>query len=144
MAVTFAAPNTTILNGRTGLTDDDSDSFKLSLHNSYTFDATHDEFTDVSASELATNFGYTSPGHVLTSVTAGQTGGTYVFDAANFSITASGGTIGPATDCWVYDDTSSGDKLICAIDFGGSESANDGADFNVNWNASGIFTGAFS
>ncbi len=144
MAVTFAAPNTTLLNAFIGLTDYDADTFKITLHNAYTFDATHDEFTDVSASELSSGFGYTADTQTLSSVTAGQTGGTFVFDAANVTWTAAGGTIGPATDTWVHNSTSANDKLINAIDFGASESANDGADFNVNWNASGIFTGAFS
>ena len=144
IAVTFAAPNTTVENAFNGLTDHNTDTFKITLHNNYTFDATHNDFSDVSSSELASNFGYTQQTETLTTVTSVQAAGTYVFNADNVTWTASGGTIGPATDAWVYDDTATSDKLVCAIDFGASESANDGAEFNINWNASGIFTGAFA
>lgn len=144
MAITFNAPDTNILDAYTSLCDYDADVFKITLHNGYTFDSAHDTFSDVSGSEIATGSGYTQQTKQLASVTVGQTGGTFVFDAGNVIWVASGGTIGPATDSWVYDDTSTGDRLIFNLDFGASESAPDGSEFQINWNASGIFTGAFS
>ena len=144
MAVTFNAPNTNISDAYTGLTDYDTDSFKIILLNAHTFDPTHTQLSDVSGDEIATGNGYTQQTKTLTSVTAGQTGGTFVFDAANVSWTASGGSIGPATDAEIYDDTSTNDLLTCNIDFGASETAPDGQNFQINFNASGIFTGAFS
>ena len=146
MAVTFNAPDTNILYAYTGICDYDADTFKIALLNSYTFDSAHDTWSDVSSAELATGGGYTSPGQALSSVTAGQTGGTFVFDAANPVWAASGADIGPATDAEIYDDTptSPADPLICNIDFGASETAADGSNFQVNFNASGIFSAAFS
>jgi hypothetical protein len=144
MAVVYSAPDTFLeLMGDNSI-DMDGDTFKIALLNAYTFDAAHDEWADVSAAELATGNGYTSPGQNLASVTWGQTGGTVVFDAANVTWTASGGSIGPSTDAEIYSDTSVNDKLVCNIDFGASESAGDGSNFQINFNASGIFTGAFS
>lgn len=144
MAVTFNTPDNVIEDAFNGLCDYDADTFKIALLNAYTFSAAHDEWADVSANELSTANGYTSPGQNLASVTSGQTGGTYVFDAANVTWTASGGAIGPATDAEIYDDTSTNDRLTCNIDFGASETANDGSNFQINFNASGIFTGAFA
>ena len=118
--------------------------FGFTLHNAYTFNAGHSEFSDVSATELATAGGYTQQTTTLTSSTWGQTGGTVVFDAANVSITATAGGIGPATDAIVDNDPSTNDKLVFDLDFGAAETAADGSSFQVNWNASGIFTGAFS
>jgi len=144
MALTFNAPDTNILDAYTSLCDYDFDTFKIILLNAYTFDANHDELADVSSFEIATGNGYTQQLKELTSVFVGQTGGTFVFDAANVVWTATGGSIGPTTDAEVYDDTSTGDRLIFNLDFGASETAGDGSNFQINWNASGIFTGAFS
>lgn len=126
--------------------DMDGDTFGFTLHNAYTFDAAHNEFADVTGTEIATANGYTQQTVTLASVTWGQTGGTVVFDAANVSIAASGGSIGPATDCIVDSDTSvtPDDQLVFNIDFGAAETAVNGSSFEVNWNASGIFTGAFA
>ena len=144
MAVTYNSYNAFIEYMGDNTIDMDGDTFVITLHNAYTFSSTQDEYSEPSTSEIATGFGYTQKAETLASVTWGQTGGTVVWDAANVTWTASGGTIGPATDAIVYSDTSSSDKLVCNIDFGQSESAGTGSDFQINWNASGIFTGAFS
>ncbi len=144
MAVTYNAYDTFLELMGDNTIDMDGDTFGITLHNAYTFSAAHDEYADVSASEIATGNGYTQVTETLASVTWGQTGGTVVFDAANVTWSASGGSIGPATDAIVDSDTSTNDKLIFNIDFGASETAADASDFQINWNASGIFTGAFS
>ena len=147
MAVTFQPYNSFLENLGTEEFDMDSDTFACTLHNNYTHAATHSQFSNVTdvAAELSATNNYTQ-GTALSTVTWGQTGGTVVMQADNVSWTASGGTIGPATDAVVYNDTSTtpDNQLVFSIDFGASESANDGADFNINWNASGLFTGAFS
>lgn len=124
--------------------DLDNDTFKIELYNSsHTFTATHNDRADISANALATANGYTNPGANLTSVTWTNASGTITFDAANTSWTASGGSIGPADDGVIYSDTSTSpaaDLLCYSIDFDGSQTAGDGTDFNVNYNASGIFT----
>ncbi len=122
----------------------DANVFKAELYNStHTFTAANNDRADISANALATNFGYTNPGKNLASVTWAQATGTTTWDAANVTWTASGGTIGPADDCVIYDDDSTSpaaDLLVCSIDFGGSENAGDGTDFLITFNASGIFT----
>lgn len=124
--------------------DLDGDTFKIELYNStHAFNATHDRRADVSANALATGNGYTNPGQDLTSVTWVNSSGTITFDAADNTWTASGGSIGPADDAVIYSDTSTvpaADLLAYSIDFGGSETAGDGTDFKITFNASGIFT----
>ena len=144
MAVTYNSYDAFLEHMGNNTIDMDGDTFIITLHNAYTFGSTEDEYNEVSGTEIATGFGYTQQNEALTSVTWGQTGGTVVFDAANVTWTASGGSIGPATDAILYSDTSSSDKLVCNIDFGQSETAGPASDFQINWNASGIFTGAFS
>lgn len=122
----------------------DANTFKAELYNStHTFTAANQARTTIAANALATNFGYTNPGQSLTSVTLTQVTGTTKWDAADVTWTASGGSIGPADDCVIYDDDSTvpaADLLVCSIDFGGSETAGDGTDFKITFNASGIFT----
>jgi len=58
----------------------------------------------------------------------------------NISVTASGGTIGPASAAVIYDDTDASDAPLAYIDFGGAQQAGDTTPFKINWNASGIIT----
>lgn len=121
--------------------DADGDTFDIILLNAtHTFTATHTQLTDVSANELSTGNGYTAGGTALTSVTWTESAGTVTFDAADVTWTASGGDIGPATDAVIFSDTSTGDLLMCSVDFDGAQTAGDGTDFQITWNASGIFT----
>lgn len=124
--------------------DLDDDTFKAELYNAtHTFTATNIQRSQISANALATNFGYTNPGQNLASVTWVTASGTQTFDAADVTWTASGGSIGPAQFCVVYSDTStvpSADLLGIDVNFGTTETAGDGTDFKVTWNASGIFT----
>jgi hypothetical protein len=59
-------------------------------------------------------------------------------DADDISVTASGGSIGPAEAAVIYDDT--GDVPLAFIDFDGTQEAGVGTDFKIIWNASGIIT----
>jgi len=126
--------------------DLDADTFAIMLMNSsHVFTATNTVRTDVSANQIATANGYTQAtgggtGELLVSVTWVNSGGTITFDAADASWTASGGSIGPATDAVFFSDTAATDELAYSIDFGASETAGDGTDFKITWNASGIFT----
>ena len=121
--------------------DADADTFTAELYNStHVFTATNTIRANVSANALATANGYTNPGAALTSVTWVESAGTVTFDAANVTWTASGGAIGPSSDTVVYDNTATNDELVCSVDHDGDQTANDGANFSVNWNASGIFT----
>ena len=121
--------------------DLDTDTFKLELYNSsHVFTAANNDRADISANAVATANGYTNPGQNLASVTWVNSSGTITFDAADVTWTASGGSIA-ADDGVIYSDTSTmpaADLLAYSIDFDGTQSAGDGTDFKVTWNASGI------
>lgn len=94
-----------------GTIDLDSDTFKMILVASgYTPNLAHDELADIT-NQLSTGNGYTSGGVTLAGVTWGQTGGVATFDSDPVVWTASGGSIA-ARYAVVFDDTSTGDKLI--------------------------------
>ena len=116
--------------------DLDNDTLKIMLVTSaYTPDfGTHDFKADVTNEVVGT--GYTAGGETLTSVTLTQSAGTITFDAADVTWTSSTITARAAV---IYDDTIVNDPLICYIDFGSDQSSSSG-DFQIAFNASGIFT----
>lgn len=126
--------------------DLDADTFTIILMNStHVFTATNTVLADVSANEIPTGNGYTQQAKNLASVTWTESSGILTFDAADVTWTASGGPIpasGDCTDAVIYDNTPASplDPLCYSIDFGQAESAGDGTNFNINFNASGIFT----
>lgn len=65
-----------------------------------------------------------------------------MLDAADISVTASGGPIGPAYAGFIYE--TDNNKPLWYIDFGQSESAGDTTDFKVIWNANGIMRLVYS
>lgn len=116
-----------------------SDSFKIVLLSGASYNAADDELADITANQLATANGYTQDSKTLASVTWTSDGTNNKLDADDVTWTASGGSIA-ASAAAIYDDTLSGDKLVCFIDFGGTVTAVDGAAFKILWNAAGIFT----
>lgn len=141
MAVTMQFSDLFMTNVGNGNVNLATHTFKAILVNGYTFNAAHDELADVSASQIANGNGYTTGGKALQNITWAWDGANSrtKWDSDDLSWTASGGAIGPATGCWIYSDTSTGDKLVCYIDFGGAETAGDGTDFKITFNANGIF-----
>lgn len=123
-----------------GTIDLDGDTFKLALMNSsHVFTATNTVWANVSANDLGTANGYTAAGQALTSVTWVESSGVVTWDSADVTWTAAGGSIA-ADDGVLYSDTAASDELAFSIDFDGTQTAGDGTDFKVVWNASGIFT----
>ena len=125
--------------------DMDGDSFyHMLMNSSHTFTATHTQRTDVSANQIATANGYTQAtgggtGEQLASPTWTQpVAGTTMFDAADTSWSASGGSIA-ADDDVIFSDTSTNDLLMCSIDFDGTQTAGDGTSFLIAYNTNGIF-----
>lgn len=120
--------------------DLDGDTFDIILMNAtHSFNSANTIKSDIAANEIATGAGYTQGAKTLASVTWGESGGTTTFDAADVTWTASGGAIA-ATDAVIYSETAASDQLMCSIDFDGEQSAGDGTDFKITFNASGIFT----
>lgn len=115
------------------------DTYKVKLLTAATFSATHTTLTATGGTEVASGNGYTTGGATLTSVVVNQSGNDAAFDAADVTWSASGGAI-TASYGIVYNDTDTNDPPVAFIDFGGSQSAGDGTDFKIIWNASGIVT----
>lgn len=78
----------------------------------------------------------------LESVTSDESGGTWTFDAADFVITASGGTLATFRYIYVYNDTptSPADPLIGVWDHGSAISLSSGQTATISFNASGLVT----
>jgi hypothetical protein len=116
------------------------DTYKVKLYSTATFDATDTTLAGVTGTEATTGTGYTAAGQSLANVTVTTvTTNDAKFDADDLTWTASGGSI-TASFAVIYNDTDTDDPPIAFVDFDGSQSAGDGTDFKIVWNASGIFT----
>ena len=109
--------------------DFDTDTFKVILMASgFVFDRdAHALYANVSASELATAYGYTVGGATLSGVSVAQddvnNAGTVSWSSASWNI--SGGNI-TSSGAIIIDDTVSGDPIIGYIDFGGDQTCLNG------------------
>jgi len=119
--------------------DFSADSFKIILMASgFTFNKdTHHGYADLSASELATGYGYTINTKVLTgvAVTEDDTDDRTEVTWANAAWTATGGSIGPTPGAIIFDDTvttPTADPIIGYIDFGGNQTQVDGGIATVS------------
>lgn len=122
-----------------GAIDLDSHTFKAVLTNVAPSQANDDELADIT--QIANGNGYTTGGVTLTSVTWAETGagtGIWQWTAADFSWTASGGTIADFRYVVIYSDTSTGDKLLLYIDYGGTVQVTNGNSFTGDVQASGL------
>jgi hypothetical protein len=117
---------------------------KVMLVNNYTFDPFDSNMNYIDNQEVWGNGwpagGQAVAGAAVTVVTVNDA----MLDANDISVTASGGTIGPATGAVLYEADSPGGLPLAYIDFAGSESAGNGTNFNISWNASGIITWTYT
>lgn len=97
--------------------------------------AAWDELTDL------TEISYTNlSSRVITVSTSSQTDGTYKLVCADLTLTASG-AVGPFRYVYIYDDGSTGDKLIAYYDYGSSISLANGDTFKIDFDgANGVLT----
>lgn len=77
---------------------------------------------------------------VLDSVTWSLSSGTVTLDAADFTITASGGAIADWRYAYIYNDTATSDELIGIQDEGETISLSDGQSHAITINASGLLS----
>lgn len=121
-----------------------ADTFKVALYTAATFNAANTTLAGVTKTEVDNGNGYTTGGQALANVavTTVSTSGSK-FDADDLTWTASGADL-TASFAILYGDTETGDPPLFFIDFGGSKTAGDGTDFKLIWNASGIWTGAWT
>ena len=120
----------------TGAIDFSSDTFKIILMDTgFSFNKdTHEEYSDVSGSELSSGNGYTTGGNTLAgvSVTEDDTDDRTEITWNNTSWTASGGSIGPTPGAIIYDDTVANDPIVGYIDFGGEQTQADGGTATIS------------
>jgi hypothetical protein len=117
-----------------------ANTYKVALYTAATFNATNTTLAGITKTEVASANGYTAGGVTLANVdvtTVGTNGAK--FDADNASWTASSGNIA-AEFAVLYNDTDSGKAPLVFIDFGQVETASDGTEFLIVWDANGIFT----
>lgn len=98
--------------------------------------STWDELADL------TQISYTNcSSRVLTVTSSAQTSGTYKLVLADLTLTASGGSVGPFRYVYIYDDSSTGDKLIAYYDYGSSITLQDGDTITLDFDATnGVLT----
>ena len=114
--------------------DSPSDTIKVALmDNNHSFTATDNDWTDVSANELAAAGNYTTGGATLSSQGITKAA-TTIFDAAD---TEWANATFSAYHAVIYNATTG--ELIASIDFGGVQSPS-AVTFTIQWNASGIIT----
>jgi len=93
--------------------------------------------------ELAdlTEISYTNcSSRVITVSSSSQTDGTYKLVCDDLTLTASG-TVGPFRYIYIYDDDSTGDKLICYYDYGSEVTLASGDTFKIDFDGSnGVLT----
>lgn len=121
-----------------GTMDMDNDTFKVALlTSSYTPDATHDTYSDLT-NEVADGSGYSTGGTTLSTVTWTESSGTVTLSAANPSWTSATFTARYAV---VYDDTPAdpAKPLVCLFDFSTDQTVSNGT-FTLQFNANGILT----
>lgn len=139
MAVTISLYNHTVKRFASG-ENAVADSYKLKLYSSTAFDAAATTLASVTGTEASAGTGYTAGGQALTNVTVTvETTNDAKFDADDVTWTASGGTISAAFGV-LFNDTDANDPPVAFINFDGLQTAGDGTDFKIVWNASGIFT----
>lgn len=97
--------------------------------------AAWDELADL------TQIDYTNlSSRVLTVASSSQTSGTYKLVLDDLVLTASG-AVGPFQYVYIYDDASTGDKLIGYYDYGSAVSMVSGDSFTIDFDASaGVLT----
>lgn len=116
------------------------DTYKVMLCTAATFDAADATLAGITKTEVASGNGYTTGGAALSGVAVTTvTTNDAKFDADDTSWSASGGPIAAAFGI-IYNSTDTDDPPVAFIDFDGSQSAGDGTDFVIVWNANGIFT----
>ena len=121
------------------LIDLSTDTLKAILMNSaFTFDKdAHATLADVTASQLATENGYTQDSHTFTTPAWAKddTNDKGAFTCDNLTITADATTdatgIGPIGSYCIYDATTADDTIICCVDFGTDYTVNDGSSIQL-------------
>lgn len=116
-----------------------SDQLKVALTNTAPTAGTDDEYADIVSPIAGTNLSGATPFNVTTSSSA-QTSGTYKLVCNDLVLTATG-AVGPFRYVVLYNDTSTGDKLIAYWDRGSSVTMANTDTFTIDFDGSnGVLT----
>lgn len=109
-----------------------NDSFVIVLlDDGFVFDKdSHATLSDITASQLATNYGYTQDTKALSSVSVTE-GDASIVTWADVEWIANGGTIGPSAAACIVDTTTGDNTVVLCIEFGEAASALDGYHFKI-------------
>lgn len=111
-----------------------SDVLKVALTNTAPNVSTHTGLANIT--EIAAGNGYTAGGNQATQISSSQSSGTYSLSLGDPATwVASGGTIGPFRYAVLYNDTSTGDRLIAYWDYGQSITLQDTETFKADFGA---------
>lgn len=119
--VSFHAAAAEVFNGGHNL---GADTLKIYLTN--TTPSASADAVKADLAEITAGNGYVAGGVTVTVTSSSQTGGTYTLVGDAPAITASGGSVGPFRYAVMYNDTTTGDKLLCYWDYGSSITLADG------------------
>lgn len=132
----FTKINSFVENLAEGTMNLGSDTLKVALTNT-AHTSTWDELADLT---LATGCPANLDNVTITTSTSAQTDGTYKLVLADLVMTASD-TAGPFQYIYIYDDTSTGDKLIGYYDYGSAVTLAASDTFTVDFDGSnGVLT----
>lgn len=132
----FVKINSFVENLAEGTMNLGSDTLKVALTNT-AHTATWDELADLT---LATGAPANLDGVTITTSTSAQTDGTYKLVLTDLVMTATD-AVGPFQYVYIYDDTSTGDKLIGYYNYGSAVTLASGDTFTVDFDGSnGVFT----
>lgn len=120
-----------------GTIDLDTHTFKVALTNTAPV-ATNTVLANIT--QIGTGNGYTTGGNTLTSVTLTEpSAGVWRLDSADFSFTASGGTMATFRYMVMYSDTATNKDLVGYYDHGTAVSLPDGSSYSFTVSANGHF-----
>ncbi len=118
-----------------------TDTWKAVIHTDAPTVATDNALADLT--EIGGSNGYTTGGSDIT-FNSTRSGGTVTATATDVVWTASGGNLGASTTgryVSIYDDTSTGNNLLCSFDYGSTFTVATGETFTLDFGAS-LFTAA--
>jgi len=134
MATSFTKINSFVENLAEKLIDLSGAALTVALTNT-AHTAAWDELADLTEVSYAN-----CSSRVITVSTSAQTSGTYKLVCADLTLTASG-AVGPFQYIYIYDDGSTGDKLIGYYDYGSAVTMASGDTFKIDFDGSaGVLT----
>ncbi len=130
--VSFAKYQDTVEQIFLGIHDMNTDEIRAVIHSDAPTAATDDELADLTQT---TGTGYTAGGMDVTN-TMSESGGTATVVAVDHTWTGGAGGFTAARYISIYNNTSSGDKLLGAWDYGGNFTVANTETFTVDYGAS--------